>query len=142
MERVNGLWNPYRPDSPFYPVYTKENPVPHQFGYGSGNGPFPAPYGYGPTDQPFLSVSEGGIEPIMENPLHPIYSDPFFPYTGVNATMPVPGRPQGGNLLIQAFKTEDGTIDIQKMLNTAGQLLGTLQQTGSLLKGLSHLFKG
>ncbi|WAA13725.1 YppG family protein [Fervidibacillus halotolerans] len=93
---------------------------------------------YGPVHFPFYDKMNMDIQSMMENPLHPIYTDPpqFQPY------VPVVGNSFNEHPIIQAFKTENGSLDFQKMINTANQILGTLQQTSSLIKGISQIFKG
>lgn len=45
-----------------------------------------------------------------------------------------------GNILHQ-FKKKDGTYDINKMMDTAGQMVGAVNQVNSIVKGLSKTFK-
>lgn len=46
----------------------------------------------------------------------------------------------GGNILNQ-FKKKDGTYDINKMMDTAGQMVGAVNQVNSIVKGLTKTFK-
>jgi hypothetical protein len=39
------------------------------------------------------------------------------------------------------FKNEDGAYDINKMMNTMGQMINTMNQVGGMLKGLVGTFK-
>ncbi|KYD18513.1 hypothetical protein B4168_1270 [Anoxybacillus flavithermus] len=39
------------------------------------------------------------------------------------------------------FKTKDGTYDINKMMNTMGQMINTVNQVNGMLKGLIGTFK-
>jgi hypothetical protein len=39
------------------------------------------------------------------------------------------------------FKNSDGTYDINKMMNTMGQMVNTVNQVNGMLKGLISTFK-
>jgi hypothetical protein len=43
--------------------------------------------------------------------------------------------------LMAQFKTSDGTYDINKMMNTVGQMINTVNQANGVLKGLINTFK-
>ncbi|WP_033828649.1 YppG family protein [Bacillus andreraoultii] len=88
------------------------------------------------------------IYQILENPLHPIYnqihSNSTFPLQN-NQLPPLSSQNSGPqssmNSIMQNFKSKDGSIDFNKMFSTAGQLMGTINQFTSLIKGVSQLFK-
>ncbi|MBA2875080.1 YppG family protein [Thermaerobacillus caldiproteolyticus] len=44
--------------------------------------------------------------------------------------------------IMSQFKTSEGTYDINKMMNTMGQMINTVNQVGGMLKGLVNTFKG
>ncbi|RFU68456.1 hypothetical protein D0469_12010 [Peribacillus saganii] len=52
-------------------------------------------------------------------------------------------KPQqaGISSVLNQFKTQDGSIDINKMMNTAGQVLNTVSQVSAMFKGAGSLFK-
>jgi hypothetical protein len=61
---------------------------------------------------------------------------------------PDPPRPisqlnQAGytNTIMNSFKSQDGSFDFNKVMNTAGQMMGTVNQVSSLVKGLGGMFK-
>lgn len=43
--------------------------------------------------------------------------------------------------IMSQFKTSDGTYDINKMMNTMGQMINTVNQVNGVLKGLISTFK-
>jgi hypothetical protein len=50
-------------------------------------------------------------------------------------------QPSGFQSIMNQFKTQDGTIDVNKMMNTAGQMMGTVNQVQSMFKGIGGFFK-
>ncbi|MFS0863357.1 YppG family protein [Fredinandcohnia sp. 179-A 10B2 NHS] len=43
--------------------------------------------------------------------------------------------------ILSQFKKKDGTYDINKMMDTAGQMMGAVNQVNSIVKGLTKTFK-
>ncbi|PLS16416.1 hypothetical protein CVD28_17730 [Bacillus sp. M6-12] len=85
----------------------------------------------------------------FDNPLQP--STPPNPYQqpGIHQFVnPYPKqsfmqKPQQAGLssVLNQFKTQDGTIDLNKMVNTAGQVLNTVSQVSAMFKGAGSIFK-
>lgn len=50
-------------------------------------------------------------------------------------------QPSGFQGILNQFKTQDGSMDVNKMMNTAGQMMGTVSQVQNMFKGLGGLFK-
>ncbi|MEH7236541.1 YppG family protein [Bacillus sp. JJ1562] len=48
---------------------------------------------------------------------------------------------KGGASILNQFKKKDGTYDINKMMDTAGQMVGAVNQVNSIVKGLTKTFK-
>ena len=64
------------------------------------------------------------------------YPTPYpRPYPMLNTKSP------GVQTILSQFKTADGNIDINKMMNTMGQVVNAVNQVSSLVKGLSQTFK-
>jgi hypothetical protein len=42
---------------------------------------------------------------------------------------------------MNSFKNKDGNLDLNKMFDTAGQVMNTMNQMGSLFKGMTQMFK-
>lgn len=49
--------------------------------------------------------------------------------------------PTGVQSIMAQFKNKDGTYNVDKMMNTAGQMIGAVNQISSMVKGLSKTFK-
>lgn len=96
---------------------------------------------YPPNDAQFL----------FQNPLQPQdepVSNPYLNQMNGYPTMnPYPKQsgmikqPGGIQSLMNSFKSQDGTVDINKMVNTAGQMVNAVSQVSSLVKGLGGIFK-
>ncbi|MBD3110435.1 YppG family protein [Bacillus sp. AGMB 02131] len=68
---------------------------------------------------------------------------PQMPYPNPYPKQSFMQKPQtsGFQSVLKQFKTQDGSFDINKMMNTAGQMMGTVSQVQSMFKGLGGLFK-
>ncbi|MGG3007728.1 YppG family protein [Geobacillus stearothermophilus] len=77
-------------------------------------------------------------------PIHWPYASPFhaaapshpMPYPKPGPLLPPP-RPS----FLAQLKNSDGTYDINKMMNTMGQMINTVNQVNGMLKGLLSTFK-
>lgn len=80
----------------------------------------------------------------FENPLQPIQKRPPLQQAFAN---PYPNQqfiqkqPSGVKSVLNQFKTQDGSIDINKMMNTAGQVMNTFGQVSAMVKGFSGMIK-
>ena len=50
-------------------------------------------------------------------------------------------QPSGFQSVLNQFKTQDGSVDVTKMMNTAGQMVNTFSQMSNVVKGVGGLFK-
>ncbi|PLR77276.1 hypothetical protein CU633_11565 [Bacillus sp. V3-13] len=90
---------------------------------------------------------------VFQNPLQPIeemypantnYLPQQNPYPGVNPypkNMFLAKQPSGVQSILNSFKSQDGSLDINKMVNTAGQMVNAVSQVSSMIKGLGGVFK-
>ena len=88
---------------------------------------------------------------IFDNPLEPEYDQQsgssYHPYFSNSYMNPypkqsiMPKQPSGFNSILNSFKTQNGSIDVNKMMNTAGQMLSAVNQVSSLVKGLGGIIK-
>ncbi len=84
---------------------------------------------------------------LFHNPLQPKAHQPltnqsypgYYPYPHKMNMM----KPQGGSFgsILNSFKSENGTLDINKMVNTAGQMVNAFNQVSQMAKGLGGIFK-
>ncbi|KOP83199.1 YppG family protein [Cytobacillus solani] len=100
---------------------------------------------YGQQKQP------NDIQSIFQNPLEP---EPDSNFTNskqqysVNPYMnPYPKQsfiakqPSGVKSIMNSFKGQDGTLDINKMVDTAGSMMNAVSQVSSMVKGLGGIIK-
>lgn len=90
-------------------------------------------------------------ETFLQNPLQQpdfSYLDQF-PYTQNNQPFlhpypkqsAIPRPPSGVKSIMNSFKTQDGSFDVNKMVDTAGQMMNAVTQVSSMVKGLGGIFK-
>lgn len=129
--------NPLAVDSNFYGgAYNGQ--TQNSF-YPNGNQPYANPYqsyqpgwqnqGYYPNGSP-----QQGIQP---NPFqaNPFVQQPLLPNTMQNK------QNSGFNNVLNQFKSQNGSVDINKMMNTAGQVVSAVNQFSGIIKGIGGIFK-
>lgn len=116
-----------------------------QGGYPQGN-PYQAGGGYGQQH----GYMDQGSHFLFQNPLEAGGNfqqaqetgfNPYFPVNPYPKNHLMPKQPGAMNSVLNSFKSQDGSLDITKMVNTAGQAINAVSQASSLLKGLGGVFK-
>ncbi|WLR43696.1 YppG family protein [Bacillus carboniphilus] len=83
--------------------------------------------------------------PTQQNYFYPTALQGQSPYQAANPyPRPLPYSPAkngGFNTVLSQFKNKEGNLDYNKMMNTAGQMVNTMNQVGSLVKGFGSIFK-
>ncbi|WP_338470052.1 YppG family protein [Niallia sp. XMNu-256] len=149
QERTNGIGQP--PWSPFI------NPYAGGFPYPYGNPYFTQPQqGEFQQQQSIQSTNNSSNEPtysdlVFQNPLlsdeqAPSYNNPmyqnqepyFHPYPKASFLAKPPSSVQN---VLNSFKSQDGSLDIPKMVDTAGQMINAVSQVSSVVKGIGGIFK-
>ncbi|KHD85648.1 YppG family protein [Heyndrickxia ginsengihumi] len=148
---------PSGPIGSYYPYY---QPFPAQQ-HGYGNQYYPHPYqnpymhmnGFGvsgfPQQQQNTAYGISNEPPIFDNPLQMNQNQPKAPqavgqgYMNPYPKEAMPPKPYQNNTgsFLNSFKSQDGSIDFNKMMNTAGQMMNAVNQVSSMVKGLGGLFK-
>lgn len=135
-------WLSYQPQNPYYPQQS-QHLSPQQQGYV----PEPPPF----SQAPFMQQPDSQF--LFQNPLQSQenmyagqnqYPPNLQNFTGVNPYPKqnfIPKQPGGMHSLINSFKSQDGSVDFNKMMNTAGQMMNAVNQVSSLVKGLGGFFK-
>ncbi|RUQ29396.1 hypothetical protein ELQ35_10290 [Peribacillus cavernae] len=105
--------------------------------------PFQQPY----MPQPYQQQTQklNSLNPF-ENPLQPMQKgQPPQPQHFAN---PYPKQqfmqkqqPSGFHSVLNQFKTQDGSFDINKMMSTAGQMVNTVNQVSAIVKGFGGMIK-
>lgn len=82
------------------------------------------------------------VHPYQQPPYWPTMGQPSPPMTPYPKPSPVLKPPSAGvPAIMSQFKTPDGTYDINKVMNTVGQMINTVNQANGVLKGLLSTFK-
>jgi hypothetical protein len=131
-------WQSYQPQNPYYPQQYQ---------------PLNQPYNTFGQQQPMYHAhtsAQKDSQFLFKNPLQPqeeVYPPPnpypvaagfLNPYPKSNL---IPKQPGGMQSLMNSFKSQDGSVDFNKMVNTAGQMMNAVSQMTSLVKGLGGIFK-
>jgi hypothetical protein len=118
------------------------------------------PHSYFQGYQPQMQQMQPQMQPqaqhpanqgLFQNPLQqeeayqqPSSQQPNNPYPYMN---PYPKQsfmakqPSGVQSIMNSFKGQDGSVDFNKMMNTAGQMMSAVNQVSSMVKGLGGIFK-
>ncbi|WP_237389596.1 YppG family protein [Bacillus sp. USDA818B3_A] len=107
--------------------------------------------GYVPQNMNYPThISQKDNQFLFQNPLQPkddMIQQPYMPINGYPVMNPypknsfMPKQPGGVKSLMNSFKSQDGSVDINKMVNTAGQMMNAVNQVSSLVKGFGGIFK-
>ncbi len=100
---------------------------------------------------PTSHYSQKDSQFLFQNPLQPqdemVHQKPYMPMNGYPMMNPypkqnaMPKQPGGMQSLVNSFKSQDGSVDFNKMVNTAGQMMNAVNQVSSLVKGFGGMFK-
>lgn len=158
----SGQWNPY------YAPYgvTFQQPYPGQYPMKDAQPNFvPNPYlmqdaqsSYSPNPYPLQGYeshyypAQASQNPsIFQNPLesedygtNSKQQQPVPPYPYMNPYPKqsfIPKQPSGVQTIMNSFKAQDGSLDLNKMVDTAGQMMNAVTQVSSMVKGLGGIFK-
>lgn len=149
VNRNQYYFNPYTPNH-----YSNMYADPFSYGQPAFNGNMYKnnwnPYVQ--EENPYNQYQKYPADAILQNPLQPKKNQGT--YGGANPYMnsypymhpyPKPGvinrPPSGINSVINSFKTQDGNLDLNKMIDTAGQMMNAVSQVSGLVKGLGGIFK-
>jgi len=150
-----GEWgNPYLQEgASFYPNYPNQYPVnqPHMQTPGMMQN-YMGPQGYPPNQ---MMMQAHAQTPGTNNYAHSIFQNPLEPETPVSKQPQqanyymnpypkqsfIPKNPSGVQSIMNSFKGQDGSLDINKMVNTAGQMLNAVNQVSSMVKGIGGIIK-
>lgn len=83
---------------------------------------------------PLLSSEQTAVRPQQAGGIPP-YMNPY-PKGSAMAK-----QPSGVKSVLNSFKSQDGSLDINKMVDTAGQMINAVSQVSSVVKGIGGMFK-
>lgn len=128
--------------TPYYSAHLQRMEYPYAYPFSSYQPSFPMnPY--------WPMYGEHGAQ--MGN-MNMMNQPPNMPYMGPRPPManmyPTPYKapsqkpqPKQMQSIMSQFKTSDGNLDINKMMNTAGQMMNAVNQLSGMVKGVSGIFK-
>ncbi|MBT2639061.1 MULTISPECIES: YppG family protein [unclassified Bacillus (in: firmicutes)] len=128
----------------------QENPVNPYMQQGYPMNPYMQ--GNGSWNQPIQMAGNKNdySKMLFQNPLEPEgdpiygYYNPQNDYQNFNPYPQyafMPKQPSGLQSIMNSFKSQDGNLDVNKMVDTAGQMMNAVTQVSSLVKGLGGMFK-
>lgn len=95
--------------------------------------------GYG---QPSPSVFQNPLEPMNEPLQKNAQPQASYPYMNPYPKQSfVTKQPSGVQSIMNSFKSQDGSLDFNKMMDTAGQMMNAVNQVSSMVKGVGGFFK-
>ncbi|MFC0523716.1 YppG family protein [Pontibacillus salicampi] len=140
-----------------HPSYCRRRPIPVR---AYGPLPEPMPYQMAHQAQPyympqqgFPMINQSGTPPVEEAYHPPAFQTPYEqfqkppqptqwnPYVSAQQNMP-PLQQQQQKGIMQYFMDKNGQLDLDKMLNTMGQVANTANQFSPLVKGIGSFMKG
>jgi len=139
-----------------------QQPAPHPFGnvpmnhtspYQQQNHYSSSHLGYGGYNnyQSMYGHKQDISQLLFENPLQTQNEMPYssyyqsdLPYPNMNPYPQqnfLPKQPGGFQSVMNSFKNQDGNLDLNKMVDTAGQMMNAVTQVSSMVKGLGGILK-
>lgn len=159
MRPIDNMWFDHRMNPYQYGMNLPHYYHPNHFGHydnGASYQPNFHPYTHGynpnyfnqfnfPSQENMSMQSDNHIQSLFQNPLQPHHEQQYYPsqqsvhpYPKINVVQ----KPSGGlHSVMNSFKGQDGTIDFNKMMNTAGNMMNAVSQVSSVVKGFSSIFK-
>lgn len=139
---MNQGWNGMMNQNHAAQMYGNENNQPYyqqQQAYsGYEQNYFHPQNGYKPNHQNVfqnpLQQQEEAYQPMMQN-MQQQYMNPYPKQSFIPKKQ---GNMKG---LMNSFKTQDGTFDFNKMLDTAGMMMNAMNQVTGVVKGVGGIFK-
>ncbi|MGM0845470.1 MAG: YppG family protein [Bacillota bacterium] len=121
---------PYSQQMPYGYAQGYPNPPGNYEMYSQGN-PYANQFFQNPLQPEEINYSQGGGYNEYQGMVNPYPKGSFM------------AKPQsaGVGTIINSFKSQDGSLDFNKMVNTAGQMMNAMSQVGSMVKGLGGIFK-
>lgn len=139
---MGGNVNPYMQTNQF----NTQMPYMHQYPHMQN-----MPYGQQQSFQAQYGQNNAMSQSIFHNPLdqgeeytHQQAQQPLNPYPNMNPYPKqsfVAKQPSGVQSIMNSFKGQDGSLDFNKMMDTAGQMMNAVNQVSSMVKGVGGIFK-
>lgn len=149
----NYNWNSYGMQNPYFaPAQINQPSLPLNPSQPQYNSSQYYQGGYGGQSFTQAPSMQSNSQFLFENPLQPQEEyypspNPYSQMSGYPNANPYPKQsfvqkqPGGMQSFMNSFKSQDGSVDFNKMMNTAGQMMTAVNQVSSLVKGLGGMFK-
>lgn len=124
--------------SPYY-----SNPMAHAPMEPNWHGGGYVPYGYEQKQNISQLLFENPLQSQQDNS----YGGGYYPNVPNQSMNPypqqayLPKQPGGFQSVMNSFKNQEGNLDLNKMIDTAGQMMNAVNQVSSMVKGLGGFFK-
>jgi hypothetical protein len=153
VNRNQYYFNPYTPNPNWSSQVNMYSPMPYGEPSFNGNMYGPSWNSFVQEGSPYTNNQAYPAEAILQNPLQPKknqgyhtagnpYMGNSYPYMHPYPKQGVGNRPPSGiNSIMNSFKAQDGSLDLNKMIDTAGQMMNAVSQVSGLVKGLGGIFK-
>ena len=145
-----GNWSPYMQTNQTYGTAPLGN-NPYQFMQNPAYNPYPIQPNYPFQQQGQQLPPNSFANNVFQNPLdpepNPYYSQASQPLSQNSYMNPypkqsfLPKQPSGVQSIMNSFKSQDGSLDINKMMDTAGSMVNAVSQVSSMVKGLGGMIK-
>ncbi|MFN2745637.1 MULTISPECIES: YppG family protein [Bacillus] len=138
MEERRDARYPFSGQQPYYPVhpqldtnqYLQQYQEPFQY-----SAPVQRPPAY---EQPYVDPYSSYQQPVHQQ-IQPFHITPYpNPYPSPRPNLHQPSQFQG---FLSQFKKKNGQLDFSKMMDTAGLMMNTVNQMGTLAKSFMGFFK-
>lgn len=139
-----GNWNPY------FQSYPAFEPQYGNYPYPPMQNPYPTPNNNMPQNSPQMNQNSYA-QGIFQNPLEPEPTQSYdksqqqYPPNSLMNPYPkqsfIPKQPSGVQSIMNSFKSQDGSLDFNKMMDTAGSMMNAVSQVSSMVKGLGGIIK-
>jgi YppG-like protein len=127
----------YQKQGEGYPGVNPYPPYPNQpMTIGTYPGAMMNPYPSQPQAPQSFNPFENPLQPKVKQPPQQPFANPYPTQQFMQKA-----QPSGIQSVLNQFKTQDGSMDVTKMMNTAGQMVNTVSQMTSVFKGVGGLFK-
>lgn len=145
----NPQWNwtpPFSQGMPEYPYYSSAQiPVTPQIPMNMNS---PSIFEQSQSNYPnqMQSLFKNPLQPVEEPKMmyqnqYPVNGIPNMNQNAYPKQSFIPKQSSGINTIMNSFKSQDGSLDFNKMFDTAGQMMNAVTQVSTMVKGLGGIFK-
>ena len=120
-----------QPQLPNYNQYPKPDYPMQQYNQQAPQNNYTQSVFHNPLEPEQSQYSPNAQQPQSSNPYMNPYPKQSF----------IPKQPSSVQSFMNSFKSQDGSFDINKMMDTAGSMVSAVTQVSSMVKGIGGIFK-